>query len=109
MKRQRSKFQNAGGMWSLVPCLSIFLIGGAASAATIPVNTINVDESPPVARAGQCTLRGAVTAVQTRAAFGGCPKGDGASPGGIDIITLPNASMNAGGVILRTTLVVDQP
>ncbi|WP_440225668.1 choice-of-anchor Q domain-containing protein [Dokdonella sp. MW10] len=56
------------------------VLAGSAQAATITVTTTN----DSVAADAQCSLREAITAANTDAAFNGCPAGSGA-----DIIVLP--------------------
>src|SRR4029079_17846273 len=55
----------------------------AAAAATIDVTTRNDEFGSTVSL---CSLRGAVQAANTNAAFGGCPAG---SASGFDVINLP--------------------
>jgi CSLREA domain-containing protein len=58
----------------------------SAHAATITVNST----ADSITDSGHCTLREAITAANTDAAFGGCPAGSGADT--IDLYSLPNPS-----------------
>ena len=83
------------GLLALAALLALFAQGQPAHAATITVNT-NADEFDT---GSGCSLREAIQAANTNAAFGGCTAGSGADtidlPAGTYTLTIAGAGENA--------------
>lgn len=81
-------------LWAALGLASIPLVASSASARTITVNTVADDD---VAN-GNCTVREAVRAVNTRSAVDQCPGGDGSN----DTVLLPSGTINLASALNMT-------